>query len=629
MGGRCSSPLSGRQRRYLRGRADATVKNFVPHYRRQLAAALLRRVSGELEPPGSAAPQLLPSQLRGPPDAALHEGVLAHYDSDSRSWQENYFVLLGDFTLRWFDNEEALRKGCEPRGSAALSGYLLLSAAGEYAKWLGDLCQGLAGGSPFADAPGEFPLFLCHPFRRHFCFRAGSAGARRAWRAALGDALRCRGTELQRRDSLEAEAFLAAVRFYRQERGRYGAEDLLLGSEPEILGNVLMEDLVPVLRSQVLPSFGGSERSRQRRWLQFLQEVYTLVLDEISSEFEGFQEEKEKLRIELEKKIRPDVDQMLTLKEQIASELQAVVRSPAESCCARGVEPDLACALEELLRPLGAGVEAVRSLFARRAEEMVALARSSPVAVLQKELLALGTTPWQPDAMRPCYEEADLYRESLRGLEERFGFRGVTSLVLGAQDLMQQLMQNCTHTFQQLSQQHLGRAAARRQLPQMLGKVKERVLKELPRYESFVFADFSGIINLENIYEETVLAVLQQAVGKGEGAASPRPEHPPSKYFQSPSRRCRVSADSGGFFEPLNSDFHVCTFKFLSRCCPRSVPESQGRMIFFLPVFFPSPPRWLEPLNLPLAKAGGKIISFYRRDVTGGLRRTGQLLWAG
>ncbi|XP_074666846.1 protein Niban 3 isoform X5 [Strix aluco] len=517
------------------------------------------------------------------------------------------------------------------------------------------------------------PLFLLGiTFHRHVAgFSFGPLTPKRPLNdssvAREGQRSWCRvwSTELRRRDSLEAEAFLAAVRFYRQERGRYGAEDLLLGSEPEILGNVLMEDLVPVLRSQVLPSFGGSERSRQRRWLQFLQEVYTLVLDEISSEFEGFQEEKEKLRIELEKKIRPDVDQMLTLKEQIASELQAVVRSPAESCCARGVEPDLARALEELLRPLGAGVEAVRSLFARRAEEMVALARSSPVAVLQKELLALGTTPWQPDAMRPCYEEADLYRESLRGLEERFGFRGVTSLVLGAQDLMQQLMQNCTHTFQQLSQQHLGRAAARRQLPQMLGKVKERVLKkfdydsssarerfaqewllriflpfllkhleagcklELPRYESFVFADFSGIINLENIYEETVLAVLQQAVGKGEGAASPRPEHPPSKYFQSPSRRCRVSADSGGFFEPLNSDFHVCTFKFLSRCCPRSVPESQGRMIFFLPVFFPSPPRWLEPLNLPLAKAGGKIISFYRRDVTGGLRRTGQLLWAG
>uniref|UniRef100_A0A8D0FLV5 Niban 1/2/3 domain-containing protein n=1 Tax=Strix occidentalis caurina TaxID=311401 RepID=A0A8D0FLV5_STROC len=395
------------------------------------------------------------------------------------------------------------------------------------------------------------------------------------------------------RDSLEAEAFLAAVRFYQQERGRYGAEDLLLGSEPEV-GEASEAGAFPArfcasCLSFLLPLSGLPTLLAT----QFLQEVYTLVLDEISSEFEGFQEEKEKLRIELEKKIRPDVDQMLTLKEQIASELQAVVRSPAESCCARGVEPDLACALEELLRPLGAGVEAVRSLFARRAEEM-------------------------PDAMRPCYEEADLYRESLRGLEERFGFRGVTSLVLGAQDLMQQVRGDARggadaagwlqpqplapHFLPGLPKKQefdYDSSSARERfaqewllrifLPFLLKHLEAGCKLELPRYESFVFADFSGVINLENIYEETVLAVLQQAVSKGEGAASPRPEHPPSKYFQSPSRRCRVSADSGGFFEPLNSDFHVCTFKFLSRCCPRSVPESQGRMIFFLPVFFPSP----------------------------------------
>ena len=55
---------------------------------------------------------------------------------------------------------------------------------------------------------------------------------------------------------------------------------------------------------------------------QFLQEVYTLVLSEISSEFQGFQKEKEKLHLELEKKIRPDLDQMLTLKDQIAGKLQ-------------------------------------------------------------------------------------------------------------------------------------------------------------------------------------------------------------------------------------------------------------------------------------------------------------------
>ncbi|NXC78114.1 NIBL2 protein, partial [Anhinga anhinga] len=472
-------------------------------------------------------------QLQGPPDAALHEGLLSQYDGDSHSWQQNYFVLLGDFTLQWFESEEALRKGCEPRGSTTLSGYLPLSSPSEYAESLSRLCQGLAGDSPFADPPGEFLFFLYHPFRRHFCFCADSAGSRRVWRAALGDGVRYRSTELQRRDSLQAEAFLEAVRFYRQERGRYGAGDLLLGSEPEILGNVLMEDLLPVLRSQVLPSIGGSERRRQQLWLQFLQEVYSLVLGEISSEFEGLQKEKEKLQVELEKKIRPDLDQMLTLKDQIGGKLQAVVQGPAESCCGREVEPHLDGVLEELLRPVSAGVEAVRSLFAQRVEEMIGLIRSSPAAVLQKELLTLGRTAWQPQVMRPCYEKADLYRESLRGLEERFGFGGVTSLVLGAQNLMQQLMQNATYTFQQLSRQqlsrqHLGPAAGRRQLAHGLGKVKERVLKVrrgrlpfparvLPRYESFVFADFSGIINLENIYEEKVAAALLRAVGGGEG----------------------------------------------------------------------------------------------------------------
>ncbi|NXI68423.1 NIBL2 protein, partial [Anseranas semipalmata] len=500
-------------------------------------------------------------QTQRPPDATLHDGFLSRYDGDSRSWQDNYFVLLGDFTLEWFESKEALRKGCEPSGSTALSGYRLVPSLREYAELLGGLCQGLAGNSPccspVADPPGRFLLFLFHPFRKHLCLCANSAGSQRAWESALGDGIRCHSTELQRRDPLEAEAFLEAVRFYRQERGRYGAEDLLLGLEPEILTNVLMEDLLPTLRSRVLPAIGGARSRRTQLWLQFLQEAYSLVLGQISSDLKAFQREKEKLRIQLEKKIRPDLDQMLTLKDQIASNLQAVVRSPAESCCGQGVEPHLDCALEELMRPISSGAEEVRSLFAQRVDEMVGIVGSAPGAVLQRELLTLGRISWKPELMRPCYEKADLYKESLHGLKERFGFCGVTSLVLGAQNLMQQLMQNAAYTFQQLSEQHLSQAMKYDQVTQMLGKVKDRVLKkfdydsssarkqfaqewlvriflpfllkhlesrcklELPKYESYVFADFSGIINVENIYEEMVLAVLLQAVSRGKELCSP------------------------------------------------------------------------------------------------------------
>lgn len=41
--------------------------------------------------------------------------------------------------------------------------------------------------------------------------------------------------------------------------------------------------------------------------------------------------------------------------------------------------------------------------------------------------------------MHLCYEKAELYKDSLQGLKERFNFYSMTSLVLGAQNLMQQV----------------------------------------------------------------------------------------------------------------------------------------------------------------------------------------------
>lgn len=64
--------------------------------------------------------------------------------------------------------------------------------------------------------------------------------------------------------------------------------------------------------ADLVPAWGG----------QFLEEVYTLVLSQVSSEFLDFQRENEKLHIQLEKKIRPDLDQMLILKDQISIKLQ-------------------------------------------------------------------------------------------------------------------------------------------------------------------------------------------------------------------------------------------------------------------------------------------------------------------
>ncbi|KAM9115428.1 protein Niban 3 isoform 2-T2 [Pangshura tecta] len=567
MGGRYSSLLDGRQRRYLRGRTDATVKNFMPYYQRQLATTFLRRISKELDPQGKPALQLLQSKLQKPPDALLHEGFLTQYNGDTCKWKKSYFILLGNCTLEWFDSKEDQGKGYKPRGSTTLSGYLLVTSLSEYNRLIDRLCQGLVvdythqDQDPLNGPPEKFLLFLYHPFRKSFRFCTNSAKSQHVWKSVLQDGIRYCSTVLQRQDSFEVEAFLEAVRFYRQEKGSYGAGDLLLGTEPEILSNVLMEDLLPVLQSQVPPNLKGSESRKKQTWCQFLEEVYTLVLSQVSHEFLDFQRENEKLHIQLEKRIRPDLDQMLILKDQISIKLQAVIQNPVESCCHQRVEPDLDCVMEELIRPISLGFDVVRSLFTDRIDEMIRHVQSLPITVFQKEVLTLGEMPWKPGFMEPCYKKANLYKESLQGLKEKFCFHSVTSLVLRAQNLMQQLMQNSVHTFHQLSEQHLSLATNHSQITQTLEKIKTRVLKkfdhdssstrkqfaqewlvqiflpfllknleprcklELPKYENYVFADFSGIINVENIYEEMVLAVLQQAVTKALKEASSQNRH--------------------------------------------------------------------------------------------------------
>uniref|UniRef100_K7FJV1 Niban apoptosis regulator 3 n=1 Tax=Pelodiscus sinensis TaxID=13735 RepID=K7FJV1_PELSI len=543
------------------GRTDATVKNFMPYFQRQLATTFLRRISKELDAQGKPALQLLQSKLQIPPVALLHEGVLTQYNGDTCKWKKSYFILLGNCTLEWFDSKEAQGKDNKPRGSTSLSGYLLVTSLSKYTRLINSLCQGLVDyphwdQDPLNEPPEEFLLFLYHPFRKSFCFCTNSVESQHTWKSMFRDGIRYCSTVLHRQDSFEVEAFLEAVRFYRQEKGSYGAGDFFLGTEPEILSNVLMEDLLPVLQSQISPNLKGSESRKKQSWCQFLEEVYTLVLSQVSNEFLNFQRENEKLHLQLEKKIRPDLDQMLTLKDQISRKLQVVVQSPAESCCRQGIEPHLDCVMEELIHPISLGFDMVHSLFTDKIDEIIRNVQSLPITNLQEEVLSLGKMPWKPGLMERCYKKANLYKNSLQGLKERFGFHGVACLILEAQNLMQQLMQNSIHTFQKLSEQHLSLATNHSQITQTLKKIKDRVLKKLDydsssiqkqfaqewlvqiflpfllknlepicklklsKYENYVFADFSGIINVENIYEEMVLAVLQEAVSKALKEAS-------------------------------------------------------------------------------------------------------------
>ncbi|XP_074117390.1 protein Niban 3 isoform X1 [Sminthopsis crassicaudata] len=565
MGAQSSSHLGERRRQYLRGRTEAFLNDFMPYYRRQLAAAFLRQISRELMPQGEPGFQLLKSEK--PPRDVMHEGILTHLQGNSPKWKESYWVLRGDSSLDWFGSKEEQKCGDEPQGSVALTGYKLVTS------WKECLYHGSTGNhliqdpDPIIEPPLGFPIYLCHPFRQPLCLCTDTVESQDSWKSVLRDGIRRRGTVLQRRESPGMEAFLEAVKSYRQKKGIYGVDSLLLGTDAEVLTNLLMRDLLPKLRAQKPAMLRGVGSRRKWAWRKFLDEVYILVLKLVSSELQNFYQEKEELQKELEKKIRPDADQMLALSNKIAQKLQTMVCGPVEASLSQEVEPQLAWVMEELLHPVHQGIGMIGTLLVHRMDSLIRnVQRSRVVAVLKEEVRSLGDLPWDLELMQPCYQKAELYWGSLQGLKERFGFHGTKNLVFSAQNLMQQLMENAVYTFQQLSAQHVSSATRRRHVLCMLEKVKGRVLKkfesdcrfaqkrfvqewlihiflpfllrrmevncklELHKYEKDVFADYSHIITIENIYEDVVLNFLNQKVNTGiDAVVELRAFHPGKK----------------------------------------------------------------------------------------------------
>ncbi|XP_021106783.1 niban-like protein 2 [Heterocephalus glaber] len=483
MGAQASSPLDRRQREELQGRVSTLLGSFLPGYRAQLAVAVLRQIALELRPQEPSGPQL--SRSKKLPRVREHRGPLAQLRGRPPRGQPVFCVLRGDGRLEWFGRQEDFEAGRPPLGAVALTGYALLTSQREYLHLLRGLGPGPealgppppAGSEPLLEAPVRAPLLLQHPFRRHLCFSAPSAEAQHAWSLALQGGIRLRGTVLQRSRDPAARAFLDAVRLYRQQRGHFGEDDAMLGSDAEVLSAVLLRELLPEwTRTE------GAAAGRGGAWAltELLDAVYGVVLAAASAGLRAFQPEKDELLAGLELALRPDLEHTLRLRTRAAGRLQAEVQARLEACLQRSVDLQLPQLVRTLLSTVERVLGTVQTLLARGVDRVCSRLRESQLgARLRGAVHSLGELPWDPELMHLCYGEAERGRGRLGQLAASFGFLGTQSLVFGAQDLAQQLMADAVATFLQLADQGLSASLDRDQAAQQLEKVWGRVLKKL------------------------------------------------------------------------------------------------------------------------------------------------------
>ncbi|XP_058864170.1 protein Niban 1-like isoform X1 [Acipenser ruthenus] len=529
-----SSYLDAKQRKYLAGRTVAVLKNFIPHYQRQSAAAYLEHVRNEVEQRGGEPTQLLYSQDAVPPGEVLREGTLLLFQD--HKWKERHLQVTRDLTVECYGSKEA-------RSTLLLSACQICTSPQQLHLLLEESCHYTTGGGELPLCPSEFPVFLLHPYCAPVCVCARSREDQRGWHRVLGSAVRHHSSALQRRHSYEAKALLEAVRFYRQEKGSYGSGVLTLGSEEEVLSNLVMEDLLPWLRTQVFPQLRVSQGRRSSTWIQLVWEVHSRVSQQVSVELRVLKEQDTLQLPLLVGRIRPNLDQIVELQEDIAGRLADHMSAVIERGVTRSVSPSLLLVLQKLAPPLRSGFIGIRQLFTDACDDIIRTGRCGQSA---QELAA----PLSQLSSGQSFELLELLAERLGVLREWLGVEGAPLITLRAQNTLQQLLDSAVYTFRSLLCQQLSESRSPSQLSRTLHRVRGRVAKKLDhdcrlaetrlfqeallliaqpvllrelepscklglaQYEEMVFADYSTVIHIENIYEDVVVQALMKEINE-------------------------------------------------------------------------------------------------------------------
>ncbi|XP_036198716.1 protein Niban 1 isoform X3 [Myotis myotis] len=496
----------------LHWKTEAAIKNFSPFYSRQYSVAFCNHVRSEVEQQRDLTSQFLKTKPPLDPGTVLYEAELCQFAEDIKKWKERYVVVKNDFAVESYENKEAYQRGAAPKSRILPAGGKVLTSEEEY-NLLSDrhFPDPLASNEkestpPFVVLPKDFPVYLWQPFLRHgyFCFQ--EAAEQKKLHAVLSDCIRHLNQDYMKQTTFEAQAFLEAVQFFRQEKGHYGSWEMMTGDEIQILSHMVMEELLPTLQADLLPKMKGKKNDRKRAWLGLLEEAYNLVQQQVSEGLSALKEECRALTKGLEGTIRSDMDQIVNSKNFLTGKIKAMVAQPAEKSCAESVQPFLASILEELMGPVSSGFSEVRSLFEKEVDELSQnFQTSKDNAQLKEHLDHLMNLPLDSVKMEPCYIKVNLLQERLQDLKSRFRFPHVDLVVQRTQNYMQEQYDYDSSTIRKRIFQE---ALVQITLPTVQKALASTCKPELQKYEQFIFADHTNMIHVENVYEEILHQML-------------------------------------------------------------------------------------------------------------------------
>ncbi|KAM8889047.1 protein Niban 1a isoform 1-T1 [Synchiropus picturatus] len=526
--------------------AEAELKAFAPYYRKQFSACRFAEREDELQQQQQKTRQLLQQKEALEAGEVLYEEGVLYFD-DSRKWRERYVVVRANYCLECHESLETFVKGLPALHKLLPTGGAVLTTEEKYMEMV-DRCfpddSGLK--EDFAPAlsgmPGQFPVYLRLPYRRdsYFCFRQQLK--QETFLAILSDCIRHQNQDFLKKKTCEVQAFLRAVRLFRQDRGQFPSWDMLIGSDVRVLANLVMEQLLPTLQKDMLPRLKAKKTEKKRVWFATVEAAYILIQEHLLEGLSALKEECRSSSRQQEVLIHSDMDQILQCRRQLEEEVRAAAAEAAERFCSESVQPYLGSVLEELMEPISSGFQDGRRLSEELMDGICRDVQQGGDNEQVKKALARMARP----NLLGCYQKIGSLQEKLQQLKGRFDFCNVSGVIHGAQIDLQQLMENAAFTFEQM----LVKAVQDNpdNVSPVIDKAKLRVLKQydydsssvrkrnfqealvsitlpfikkhldatcrpkLQELQKLVDSDYSDLVLVENVYEDMLLHTLEQEV---------------------------------------------------------------------------------------------------------------------
>ncbi|XP_051907115.1 protein Niban 2-like [Hippocampus zosterae] len=541
MGDVVSSHLDEGKREMITVKTGDVMRQFGDVYKQQYAVALFNSIRYEIEGGGGPQSQLLHRKdpLAG---RSIFSGNLFQYLEENRKWRNRFVSVPNNYTINLYESKIAHERTLHPKVTINCAGYKALTSIEDYMELINESLPDVkakSSSNPFIRCATQFPLILWHPYARHHYFCVMTEKEQQKWHAVLQDCVRHCNNGLPEDCTVQTPAFTDTVRLHRQAKGHYGTWDMMCGTPSQILANLVMESLHPEVRNTIGPRLKGKMQQRQRDWMFISDAVYRQVLAQTASEYELLLENCETRKVQLDARLRTDMDQVITSKEHVSSKIRALVLPKAESLLKRSVQPYINSILEALMEPISRGFAEVRDVFFREVVDISKnLLNGGDKEKLAEHLEKLSMLAFHPVKMKSCYDNVE--ELNLEGLQQRFDVSSPSVFVSRAQILMREQMDNAVHTFEQLLQQSLA-AQGENDMCKIIQGCQDRVLKkydydsstvrkkffreallqiiipymlqqlapscspELPRFKELIFEDFSPFLLVENMFEEVVL----------------------------------------------------------------------------------------------------------------------------